>query len=62
MSNEDASLSGNSVQEDIVEHGFTDVRVQRRKRVVEDLDVGVDIDGTANIDTLLLSSGERDTL
>ena len=62
MRDEDARLARDRVQEDVVEDGLADVRVQRRERVVEDLDVRVDVDRAADVDTLLLTAGEGDTL
>ena len=62
VGNEDTRLSRDRAEENIVEDRFADVGIERRERVVKDLDVSVDVDRTADIDTLLLTTRKRNSL
>ena len=58
VSDEDTGLVRRGPEEDVLEDVLADVGVERGDGVVEDLDVRSDVDGAANVDTLLLTTGE----
>ena len=58
MGDENTGLVRRGPEEDVLEDVLADMGVERGDGVVEDLDVRSDVDGAANVDTLLLTTGE----
>lgn len=56
VSHKDSGLPSRCIEEDVVEDCFSDVCVQRGERIIEDLDIGSDVNGSTNIDPLFLTS------
>ena len=56
MSNENTSFAFKGGFKDVLEDGFSDVGIESGEGVVEDCDVGVAVESTTDIKTLLLTA------
>jgi len=58
VGDQNTSFIVESILEDVLEDGFTDVGIKGGEGVVEYLNVGITVEGTANVEPLLLATRE----
>lgn len=55
---EDAGLSSRGIEKDVLEDGGTNMGIECGEGIIEDEDIAIGIDGTTDIDPLLLATRE----